>query len=118
MSYINKVNTGDGTHLIEPTLFAVAAGTSSAYTAAIDGFALVAGVVINVEIDTANAANATLNVNSTGAKAIRYEGSAIAAGMLDGRVYSFICTESSGVYYWDLISYDDRVELVDMMEAT
>ena len=114
MSYINKVNTGDGTHLIEPTLFAVAAGTSSAYTAAIDGFAL----VINVEIDTANAANATLNVNSTGAKAIRYEGSAIAAGMLDGRVYSFICTESSGVYYWDLISYDDRVELVDMMEAT
>ena len=122
MSYVNQINVDSGTHLIEPTLFAVTSGTTSAYTAAISNFGLIEGVVVHIQINATNAANATLNVNSTGAKAMRYEGTAIAAGeLVADRIYSFVCTKTGTTYYWDLISdlpRDDRIELVDMMEGT
>ena len=119
MSYVNKINIAGGTHLIEPTLFAVVSGTSSAYTANINSFSLVEGVVVHIQFgNTTNSANATLNVSSSGAKAIRYEGSAIPANsFISGRIYSFVCTKESNIYYWDLLNdlpRDDRIEIIDM----
>lgn len=105
MSYVNRVNTGEGTHLIEPTLFAIAGGTAGAYTAAINNFTLVEGVVVNIQFTTTNSANATLNVNNTGAKVIRYKGSAVDANVLiANRTYSLVCINNNNTYYWDLIS--------------
>lgn len=91
MSYINRINDGNGTHLIEPTLFAVAGGTSSAYTATIDNFELVTGVTISLKITTNNLASATLSINSGTAKAIQYKGSAIATDTLKStHIYTLV----------------------------
>ena len=68
-----------------------AAGTA-AKTVSCTGFTLATGAVITVKFSATNtAANPTLNVNSTGAKAIMYRGSAISAGYLAAnRVYTFV----------------------------
>ena len=65
--------------------------SSAAKTVACANFSLVTGAKIAVKFSITNTAdNPTLNVNSTGAKAIRYRGSAIAAGYLAAnRVYEF-----------------------------
>ena len=118
MSYINKVTIGGNTHLIEPTLFAVAGGTSAAYTAAISNFDLVEGAVIHIKFVTTNSAAATLNVNSTGAKNMLYEGETLVAGVLvSNRIYSFVCTKDNDVWRWEMINdlpTDDKIEIVDM----
>ena len=68
-----------------------AAGTA-AKTVSLTGFTLVTGAIVTVKFTVTNtAANPTLNVNGTGAKAIMYRGSAISAGYLAAnRVYLFI----------------------------
>ena len=68
-----------------------AAGTA-AKTVSLAGFTLVTGAIVTVKFTVTNtAANPTLNVNGTGAKAIMYRGSAISAGYLAAnRVYLFI----------------------------
>lgn len=76
--------------------------TTAAATAAkavtCTGFTLVTGAEITVKFTTTNtAANPTLNVNGTGAKAIQYRGTAIAAGYLAAnRTYRFLY---DGTYY-------------------
>lgn len=67
-----------------------AAGTA-AKVVSCSNFALITGSEITVKFTTTNtAANPTLNVNSTGAKAIYYRGSAISAGYLAAnRTYTF-----------------------------
>lgn len=57
-----------------------------------EGFSLVTGARIAVKFTVTNtASNPTLNVNSTGAKAIYYRGSAISAGYLaSSRTYEFV----------------------------
>lgn len=64
---------------------------TAAKTVACTGFALVTGAEITVKFTVTNtAANPTLNVNSTGAKAIYYRGAAISAGYLAAnRTYTF-----------------------------
>lgn len=78
-------------HSLFYTTCSTAAGTA-AKTAACTPFALVTGAIITVKFTVTNtAANPTLNVNSTGAKAIYYRGAAIAAGYLAaGRTYTFV----------------------------
>ena len=68
-----------------------AAGTA-AKVVSCTGFVLTSGSRITVKFTTTNtAANPTLNVNSTGAKAIMYRGAAISAGYLAARrVYTFV----------------------------
>ena len=70
---------------------ATAAGTA-AKTVACTNYTLVTGSRIIVKFTVTNtAANPTLNVNSTGAKAIQYRGSAITAGILSAnRTYAFV----------------------------
>ena len=68
------------------------AAATAAKVVACTSFALVTGSTIKVKFTVTNtAANPTLNVNSTGAKAIFYRGAAISAGYLAAkRVYEFI----------------------------
>ena len=68
-----------------------AAGTA-AKTVNLTGFTLATGAIVTVKFTVTNtAANPTLNVNGTGAKAIMYRGSAISAGYLAAnRVYIFV----------------------------
>ena len=68
-----------------------AAGTA-AKVVSCTGFVLAGGAIITVKFTATNtAANPTLNVNNTGAKAIMYRGSAISAGYLAAnRVYTFV----------------------------
>ena len=92
MGYIHTVNiTGDQSYLIEPNLFAVTSGTSTAITASITNFELVAGVLITLQIRTSNGDAANLSINSGTAKAIYYEGAAITANILkQGHVYNLV----------------------------
>ena len=91
MGYIHSVSlTNDQTYLIEPILYAVAGGTTTDLTAAITNFTLVAGVQVSVKVGTVSA-NATLNVNGTGAKDIYYKTNKVSAGMLtQNNIYTFV----------------------------
>ena len=82
-----------------------AAGTA-AKTVDCDGFALVTGAEITVKFTVTNsAANPTLNVNNTGAKAIYYRGAAISADVLAAnRVYTFRYDGTNYVLVGDLDS--------------
>ena len=68
------------------------AASTAAKTVSLTGFKLVTGSRIAIKFTVTNtAANPTLNVNSTGAKAIMYRGSAISTGYLAAnRVYEFV----------------------------
>ena len=91
MSYISRVSDGNGTHLIEPTLFAVTSGTSAAITASITNFELVAGVIITLQITNSNVASATLSINSGTAKNIYYLGTTVEANILkQGHIYNLV----------------------------
>ena len=74
------------------------AAATAAKTVALTGFTLVTGAIITVRFSATNsAANPTLNVNNTGAKAIRYRNAAITAGYLAAnRTYTFVY---DGAYY-------------------
>lgn len=67
------------------------AAATAAKVVSCTGFALVTGAEITVKFTVTNtAANPTLNVNGTGAKAIYYRGAAISAGYLAAnRTYTF-----------------------------
>lgn len=74
-------------------------GATAAKTCSIDGFSLVAGARVIVRFSYANtAANPTLNVSGTGAKAIYYKGSAIPASYI--RQYSVLELVYSGSYWY------------------
>lgn len=100
MGYIHAVQLNDNsTHLIEPKLFATAGGTSTVLTAGISNFELTAGVYINLKVGTVGA-NATLNVNNTGAKPIYYNGAAINANTLsEDNIYTLIYTGTN----WEIV---------------
>ena len=79
-----------------------AAGTA-AKTVTLTGFSLVVGAEVTVRFtstNTAAAANLTLNVNSTGAKGIRYRNAALpgAAVLETGRTYTFVYDGT----YWQM----------------
>lgn len=99
MGYIHSVSIDNTTHLIEPLLFATAGGTNTALTVGMNNFVLVAGAYINVKVGTVNA-NATLNVNNTGAIPIYYNDVAISSGMLtEDNIYTFIYDGSN----WSIV---------------
>lgn len=80
------------------------AAATAAKTVALTGFALVTGARIVVKFTATNtAANPTLNVNGTGAKAIFYRNAAISAGYLAAnRVYEFVYDGTNYVLIGDL----------------
>ncbi|OUO53307.1 hypothetical protein B5F76_05885 [Desulfovibrio sp. An276] len=81
-----------------------ASGTA-AKTVALEGFKLGTGAEVTVKFNnTVTSANPTLNVNNTGAKAIFYNGAAVASGVLRGnRFYRFVYDGTR----WNLIGDAD-----------
>lgn len=86
-------------------------------TVSLTGFSLVTGARVLVKFTVTNtAANPTLNVNSTGAKAIMYHGSAISAGYLAAtRVYEFVY---DGTKYEFIGDYNTNTTYSNMTAAT
>ena len=82
------------------TTCSTAAGTA-AKVAALSGFKLATGSEVTVKFTATNtAANPTLNVNNSGAKAIRYNNAAISAGSLKAnKFYRFVYDGS----YWQFV---------------
>ena len=78
--------------------------STAAKTVSLSNFNLVTGARVSVKFTKTNStANPTLNVNSTGAKAIMYRGSAISAGYLAAnRVYDFIYDGTNWEFVGDI----------------
>lgn len=103
MGYIYSVDIDNtNSYLIEPLLFATAGGTSTALTADISNFTLTAGAYVNIKVGTVDA-NATLNVNNTGAEKIYYNNIRISAGMLTAdHIYTFVYDGTNWTVLGDL----------------
>lgn len=80
------------------------AAATQAKTASVAGFNLVTGARVTIKFTVTNtAANPTLNVNGTGAKAIKYRGAAIATGYLAAnRVYEFVYDGTDYLFMGDI----------------
>ena len=76
MGYVGKVAAGGATHLVGSTLYgtcSTAAATAAKVVTCADFDKLITGVTIHVKFSNSNTASSpTLNVNSTGAKGIRF----------------------------------------------
>ena len=90
----------EGSAVVHYTTCSTAAATA-AKTAALSGFKLGTGAFVIVKFSVTNtAASPTLNVNNTGAKAIRYKNVAISAGYLAAnKIYCFVYDGT----YWQLV---------------
>ena len=90
----------EGSAVVHYTTCSTAAATA-AKTAALSGFKLGTGAFVIVKFSVTNtAASPTLNVNNTGAKAIRYKNAAISAGYLAAnKIYCFVFDGT----YWQLV---------------
>lgn len=83
------------------------AAATAAKTATLSGYALTKNGIVCIRFTNSVPANATLNVNSKGAKAIMYKGVAIVAGIIKaGDMASFVYTGS----YYVLIAIAERGE--------
>lgn len=82
---------------------------TAAKVVSLSGFNLVTGARIMVKFTVTNtAASPTLNVNNTGAKAIKYRGGAISAGYLAAnRVYEFVYDGTDYLLVGDLDTNSD-----------
>lgn len=100
---INSLNFGNNiyTFTLPYGTCSTAAGTA-AKTVDVDNFSLETGARVLVKFTVTNtAASPTLNVESTGAKAIYYNGAAITAGYLKAnKTYEFVYNGTQ----WDMIS--------------
>lgn len=92
MAYISTIEiTNDNSYLIEPTLYIAPSKNGAAYTATLTNFSLATGVTVQAKFAATNDANATLNVNSTGAKEIHYNGTKITASQFKANhVYTLV----------------------------
>ena len=81
-----------------------------------DNFSLSAGIRVTIKFTVTNtAANPTLNINSTGAKAIYYNGTTIAASYLKAnKTYDFLY---NGIQ-WELIGDIGTIEVVTSSSET
>lgn len=91
MAYIKDVQVGSDVYLIEPALYIAPSKNGAAYTATLTNFSLVTGATVQAKFAATNDANATLNVNSTGAKEIHYNGAKITASQFKANhVYTLV----------------------------
>jgi hypothetical protein len=100
---IDGVNFNGTTDITHYGTCSTAAGTA-AKTVAVTGFNLVTGARVTVKFTVTNtAASPTLNVNGTGAKAIKYRGSTINTGYLAAnRVYEFVYDGTDYLFMGDI----------------
>ena len=99
---IKEIKVSNTNYLIEPTLYTTIKQTSAAatFTADLANFELFTGVTVAVKFGVTNNGSATLNINGTGAKAIYYEGAAIAASKLKAQ-HTYVFTYNGA--QWELI---------------
>ena len=77
-------------------------------------YSLVTNGICAIKFTYAVPANATLNINTRGAKAIRYRGAAITAGVINaGDIGLFVY---DGTYY-ELIAVDHNIEIATVAET-
>ena len=97
---VNFNGTADITHFATCST----AAATQAKTASVTGFNLVTGARVTIKFTVTNtAANPTLNVNGTGAKAIKYRGAAISTGYLAAnRVYEFVYDGTDYLFMGDI----------------
>lgn len=90
----------EGDSVIHYTTCSTAAATV-AKTAALSGFKLVTGALAAVKFTVTNtAANPTLNINSTGAKAVRYRNAAVSAEVLAANHIYIMVYDGT---YWQIV---------------
>lgn len=96
---IDGVKFDGSENIIHYATCSTAAGTA-AKTVILDGFTLTTGAVVHVKFNNTNtASNATLNVNSTGAKNIRMNNINVPPGIMQANcTYSFVYDGT----YWQL----------------
>lgn len=89
------------------------AEATAAKTAALSSYTLTTGGIVAVKFTNAVPANATLNINSKGAKAIYYEGSPITAGVIKaGDTVTMIYST-----YYHVLSIDRDVDTLPPIPA-
>lgn len=96
----------DGTANITHYVVCNSAAAATAKVVSITGFALVAGSTVRVRFTNGNTApSPTLNVSSTGAKAIRYNGAALVSGdvISENATIDFVYDGT----YWEAVGYLD-----------
>ena len=81
---IKEIKISNTNYLIEPTVYTTTkeSAATATYTADLANFQLFNGVVVTVRFATTNNADATLNINGTGAKPIYYNGTKLTANKL------------------------------------
>lgn len=100
------------------------AATTAAKIVTLSSYALVTNGIVSVKFTNSVPANATLNINSKGAKAIYYKGAAITAGIIrSGDIVTFIY---DGLYYhliainrWgtDIANKQDIVDVTGLLKS-
>jgi hypothetical protein len=106
---IDGINFNGSTNIVHYGTCSTAAATA-AKTVAISGFVLEVGATATVKFSYTNTAeNPTLNVNSTGAKPIYYNGAAIVTSYLvANRVYTFVYDGTNYLVVGDIDTVDNR----------
>lgn len=82
MAHIHSIQIGNNEYLIEPFMYAVAAGTGDAYTATIPDYDITANTLLFLTVPTNSLANTTLSINSGTAVPIYYQNEVITSGLL------------------------------------
>lgn len=105
---IDGINFNGSTNIVHYGTCSTAAATA-AKTVAVSGFVLEVGATATVKFSYTNSAsNPTLNVNSTGAKSIYYNGAAITSSYLvANRVYTFVYDGTNYLVVGDIDTNSD-----------
>lgn len=113
--------------------YAIASGSGSARTATLSGYNLTPNGIVSVTFAEAVPANATLNINSEGAKAIYYRGAAIVANVIragdtatfayDGTRYQVLCIDGGAGHEIEnsagtKLTQRDVLKFMDGLKAT
>lgn len=106
---IDGINFNGSTNIVHYGTCSTAAATA-AKTVSVSGFVLEVGATATVKFSYTNSATSpTLNVNSTGAKPIYYNGAAITASYLVAeRVYTFVYDGTNYLVVGDIDTTDNR----------
>ena len=82
MAHIHSIQIDNNEYLIEPFMYAVAAGTGDAYTTTISDYDITANTLLFLTVPTNSLANATLSINSGTAVPIYYQNETVTSGLL------------------------------------
>jgi len=95
----NNVTNIENTLEVSGGIYGTTTGSATAYALAASGFALTDGVVVRIKLHVNTGEGPTLNVNSTGAKAIKYlDGNPLGAGIVAGTWLTLVYSSTLGFF--------------------